>query len=530
MSDILFYNGKIHTLDNACPCVESILVQGKKITAVGKLSEVKKSASIATASYDLCGKVLLPGFHDSHAHIGETGFSLQQIQLENSPSLEDALSRIEHIATTVAPGTWIKGAGFLSQRWGCPELSSEMLDQVTEKHPIAIYSQDRHSMWVNSLALRLAGISSLTQDPPEGRIVRDKGGKPRGILLERAQDLVINSFAKESEQDLILALQNSADYFARNGITTVHQMGFESTESWRVLSCLASRRDFPLRVWSCVMAQHIDALLAIGLTTGLGSDNFQIGGVKFVADGALGSLTAHMLEAYGSQDNYGQALCSESVLTVDYARISAKGLVPVTHAIGDAANRTVLNALEKTKHIWGIQGIRPRIEHVQHIKKTDLLRLAGLGVVASMQPIHFAFDVPRICELLPERTDECHNWRSVIDSGAVLAFGSDSPVAPVNPLAGIKAAATRQGEKGYSCSPQEKITVREALHAYTTGASQAISWEHRSGRIKLGYDADLVILSGDPLDSDPVLDRAQLLDSIEVEATMKGGVWTYQRC
>jgi hypothetical protein len=296
-------------------------------------------------------------------------------------------------------------------------------------------------------------------------------------------------------------------------------MAYEPPAYWRATASAASTGSYPLRVWACIGQEHIEEAAAVGVATGQGGGSFTVGGAKFFADGALGSLTAWMLEPYaGSGGNVGVPVDGPEVLARRLPLAVRAGLTPVVHAIGDAANRAVLDALERTAPAWRAAGLRPRIEHAQHVHPDDLPRFAGLGVTASAQPLHLTFDVPTIQRTLPDRVERAYAFATLLATGATLAFGSDTPVAEPDVILGLRAATRRQGADGSVLGAGERITVAQALEAYTLGAARAIGREARSGRLAPGFDADLVILSHDPTRS---------LDDLEVVATMKGGAVTY---
>ena len=516
--DILFYGGPIFTQDDAQPRAEAVLVRGERIAFVGGLAEAEALAAGDVNRINLEGCCLLPGFHDAHVHLTQHGFDLSRLNLVETQTLDEALKLVELRTKEQEPGTWIQGSGLSMSRWNVSSLAKRDLDRVAPQHPVTLRSQDGHSVWVNSLALERMGVGPDTPDPENGVIERDDRGEPTGRLLELATKLLDDAIPKPSDVELQNALQQAGVHLASLGITTVHHMAYEPARNWRQLALAASQDDFPLRVWACVDQEHIEAADALGLATGQGGERFMIGGAKFFADGALGSLTAWMLSPYTGTDTVGVTVHGPEVLRERYPKAVDAGLTLVTHAIGDAANRAVLDALEETKDRWQAKGLRPRLEHAQHLDPDDVARAAELGVVVSMQPIHLTFDVKRIGELLADRQGGAYRTRSLLDAGTVLAFGSDTPVASPDVIAGIRAACLRKAVDGSSLNPDEALSVDEALAAYTKGAAYAIKREHRSGQLKAGFDADLVMLSHDPHTS---------LDKLFVAGTMLAGSWTY---
>ncbi len=517
VQDILFYGGPILTQDDVNPLAEAVLIRGERIAFVGSLADAESLASPKVERFDLAGRALLPGFHDAHVHLTQHGFDLSRLNLTQTQTLGEALTLVAARAQEQEPGTWLQGSGLSMSRWNVSSLDKRDLDRVSSQHPVTLRSQDGHSVWVNSQALEQMGITRTTPNPEHGVIERDNQGEPTGRLLELATKLLEAAIPQPSEADLQKALKQAGEHLASLGITTVHHMAYEPARNWRQLALSASRDDFPLRVWACIDQEHIEAADALGVATGQGG-RFTVGGAKFFADGALGSLTAWMLSPYTGTDTVGVTVHGPEVLRQRYPKALDAGLTLVTHAIGDAANRAVLDALEATRDQWQAKGLRPRLEHAQHLHPDDVARAARLGVVVSMQPIHLTFDVKRIGELLADRQGGAYRTKSLLDAGTVLAFGSDTPVASPDVIAGIRAACLREAVDGSVLNPAEALSIDEALAAYTKGAAYAISREHRSGRLKAGFDADFVLLSHDPHTS---------LAGLSVEGTMLAGGWTY---
>lgn len=512
--------GTVLTMTPEAPTAQALAVQGGRIAAVGPEDRVRELRGPGTRVLELGERVALPGFHDSHVHLTQHGIELGQLDLSATPTLGEALELVRQRAARAAPGDWIVGSGFALQRWRLGTLGPEeraALDRAAPHNPVLLRSQDHHSAWANASALRLAGVERTTPDPENGTVVRDDDGEPTGLLLERALELVWSRVPRPDRAALRRALEAAGADLAARGITTVHHMAYEPPAYWRELALAASRADYPLRVWACIPQEDLEHAAAIGLATGQGGEGFVVGGAKFFADGALGSRTAWMLEPYAG-GGVGVCVDGPEVLLERYPLAIEAGLTPVTHAIGDAANRTVLDALERLAPAWRERGLRPRVEHAQHLAPEDVPRFARLGVVASMQPIHLTFDVGSIRDLLPGREGRAYALRSLLASGARLAFGSDTPVARPDVIAGLRAACERRSPEGDVLVPEESLTPEQALRAYTAGAAWAIGREASSGRLAPGCDADLVVLSGDPRHD---------LASIEVSATLKAGAFTY---
>ncbi len=517
MPDFIFSGGPILTMDFLRPRVEALAVRGGRILAAGDLEEIRALSRQDSEHIDLSGRALLPGFHDSHVHLGQHGLELKRLHLQDTPTLKQALAQVAARAKELPTGSWILGSGFALERWQLETISKTQLDDVAPNHPVFLLSRDHHSAWANSLALRLANVHSGSTAPKNGVIVREENGEPSGLLLEQAAQLIARVVPRPSDQEIAGALHEAGESLAGQGITTVHHMAYEPAAQWRQMALTASREDYPLRVWACIPQEDIEHAAALGLATGQGGSRFIVGGAKFFADGALGSLTAWMLKPYAGTSETGMAVHGPEVLAERLPLAINAGLTPVIHAIGDAANRAVLAALENSQPLWQARGLRPRIEHAQHLHPADLMSFARLKVIASLQPLHLVFDAPRIRKLLADRLSTAYAMRSLADSGAVLALGSDTPVASPDVRQGLLAACRRLGSDGEVLNAAQCLTVEEALAGYTSGAAYAIGRENSSGRLQAGFDADLVLLSHDPTEK---------LDGLQIEGTMLAGRWT----
>ncbi|UQN07592.1 amidohydrolase [Deinococcus sp. QL22] len=458
------------TLDPAQPHAGAVLVGGGRVLAVGTAEEVQALAPRAER-HDHRDLLLTPGLADAHIHLVGYGFSLSQVGLHGARSVSEVLARVAQRAMNTPHGTWIRGGGFLMNELGLNEYpSAAMLDEVSPHHPVLLYSRDLHSAWANSLALRLAGISDTTPDPEGGKIVR-----PLGTLLESATDLVAGVIPAPSEAQYLAAARAGANDLASRGYVSAHTMAFESSEAPRALQTLASRGELPLRVWASLPHERLHLARELGLALNPGG-LFQWGGVKFFADGALGSRTA-WLHAPGFADGSGTGipLDSPELIRELGAQAIALGLTPVTHAIGDRANTEVLDAYDSLREAAKARGIRLRIEHAQHLRPADIPRFAGL--TASVQPMHLQGDGSMIRQLLPHLEQGTYAFRALRDAGAVLAFGSDAPVTPPDYRANFAAAISRVDDEGGRVAPQEALTELEVLHAHTRGPALAAGWE-----------------------------------------------------
>ncbi len=519
MRDIIFVNGQIVTMNPQQPQVAALALRGEHILALGTEEDVRAQLAPRPEVVDLQGQCLLPGFHDSHVHLGQHGVELSQLRLESARTLAEGLACVRRRAEDLPAGSWILGSGFLMSRWGVSSLHKRDLDVLTPHHPVLLRSQDHHSAWANSAALKAAGIGAATANPESGEIVRDSSGEATGLLLEHAYALVAAAVPAMDAAALSETIRAAGANLASLGLTTVHHMAAEPVAFFREMASQASTGQYPLRIWACIPQADIEQAAALGLGTGMGGDHFQLGGAKFFADGALGSLTARMLEPFEGTQELGVEVDGRDLLLERIPLALQAGLMPVIHAIGDAANRMVLDVLAETQQLWLAAGLRPRVEHAQHLSPADIPRFAQLGVTVSMQPIHFRFDARRTAELLGERLHTTHAWQSLWRSGSSLALGSDTPVASPDVMAGLRTATMRQAEEGDVFTPEECLSIQQALEGYTVNAALAINWQQRSGQLMPGFDADLVILSHDPNAG---------LDTLSVKATMKAGRWTFQ--
>ncbi len=539
-ADLLLFNGRIYTLDANHPRVQAMALAGNRILAVGADDELSPLLHSGGRAVDLGGRTVIPGLIDAHVHFGWHSLAVHQgrVDLDNVPTKAEAVARVAERARRAKPGQWIQGAGWNKNIWPDPAFPTAAdLDAVIPDHPVALEDKSHHATWVNSRALELTGISAATMAPPGGEILRDASGQPMGILLETAAELVYEVIPETDVSTMVEALGLGITQAHRLGLTGVHDPGHPVVLS--ALQVLRAGEELELRALVHIPSDGLDAACQLGLRSGLGDEYLRIGGVKIFADGALGPQSAHMLAPYeGTADELGIPTHTAEELRDLVYRAHEAGLSVAIHAIGDAANRNVLDALERTRlrglgspsHGSTVSGplLPDRIEHVQLLHADDLGRLAQLGVVASMQPIHATSDMDMAERHWGQRCDLAYAWRSVLDSGACLAFGSDCPVETLDPLAGIHAAVTRRcadgrpGPDGWI--PAQRLTASEAVHAYTLGAARAAGEGHLKGSLSPGKLADAVVLSRDILTCDPM----EILET-NVEMTIFDGRIVYQR-
>ena len=501
-------NGRIHTLDPANPSVEALLAVDGTIALTGTTGEVREAAARHNAGemLDLEGKCAFPGFTDSHIHFVSYGLNLERVELTGAASIEIVRERVHAAAREAEPGEWVLGWGWDHSLWPLARFpNAAALDGVTGETPVALRRKDGHMTWLNGVALRVAGITQDTPDPPGGRIGRDGSGAPDGLLFENAQQLVQRVIPEVTAAQAERAASRAQEELHRFGVTGIHVP--ESPFAFASLQALDAAGHLALRTTMMLTYDGLDAALETGLQSGFGGAFLRAGPVKIFGDGSLGSETAAMLATFeGSRDNTGILTVPKDDIERAVGRAARGGLACAIHAIGDRANRVVLDAFEATRNVWQPLGLRQRIEHVQVLHPDDLPRLSQLGVIASMQPIHATQDMDLVDRLWGARGRYAYAFRTLQESGAVLAFGSDAPVETPDPLAGLYAAVTRRRPDGRPTSgwyPEERLTALDTIRAYTKGAAYAAGLERLSGSLTPGRWADFVVLSNDPLSEPP---------------------------
>jgi len=538
-NDLILFNGNIHTMDQRAPMVSAVAVRDGRIAFAG--SEEGARAALAerrgAPALDLGGRCVVPGLTDAHLHFRWYAESLRAVDVE-TPSLAESLVRVGERAGRGEPGEWITGTGWNHNVWeGGAFPTRAHLDRISPRNPVALKAKSGHAMWVNSLALAQAGITGTVPDPDGGRIVRGGDGDPTGILLENAMDLVQAVIPKPAPHELAGMMRDAQEAAHRAGLTGIHD--FDGALAFQAFRLLEERGELSLRVEKGIPHELLSEAIRLGLRTGFGGELLRLGAVKMFADGALGSLTAWMLSPYEGTRNTGIATLAEETLRDDVYRANAAGLACAIHAIGDAACRAVLDAFARagaetletagTVGTGGTAGPRPRnrIEHAQLLHPDDLARLARLGVVASMQPIHATSDMHIAERHWGPRCAGAYAWNSLLAAGTTLAFGSDCPVETLDPLAGIHAASTRRradgspGPKGWR--PAQRIGVEQAVAAYTLGAAFAAGREGDLGALAPGKLADLTVLGSDIFSIDP-----HAIRETKAEATIVGGRIVYR--
>jgi len=531
-ASLVLLNGKIWTVNDAQPRAQAVACLGSRIVAVGSNGEIRKWIGAGTEAIDLGGKLVLPGFNDAHVHFFSGGENLASVQLRDAKSEEELRRRIAEFAAKQPAGRWITGGDWDHENWTPARLPTrQSIDAVTTGHPVFVNRLDGHMALANSEALRLAGITRDTPDPPGGTIVRDAAGEPTGVLKDAAMERMYRTIPEPSQDRIADAVRAAMRYAAENGVTSVQDMS-ASPEILRVYQALLARGELTVRISGHQPLAAWQRLAAVGLRAGFGGEKLHIGGLKGFADGSLGSTTALLFEPYLDAPNTSglanSEMIPESKMQKHILDADRAGLQVAVHAIGDKANHIILGMYEEAERQNGARDRRFRIEHAQHLRMEDIPRFGKLHVIASMQPYH-SIDDGRWAEkrIGPERAKGTYAFRALLDSGAVLAFGSDWDVAPMEPLMGIYAAATRRtldGKHPDGWVPEQKIGVAEAIRAYTMGSAYASFDEQIKGSIEPGKLADLVVVSDDIL-SIPAVD----IEKARVETTVFDGKVIYHR-
>lgn len=520
----ILYNAKIYTFDPAKPSVSAIVIDNRfndgRILACGNDDQITSEFEGSGELLNLKGQTVIPGLIDAHIHLKNYALSLRKINCE-LPTKAECLRQVADRARTTPPGEWILGHGWNQNDWVDGFGTATDLDVIAPHNPVYLTAKSLHSSWANSAALKIARIDNTTSDPPDGAIQRDEHGLPTGILLEGAAELVNSIIPVPSPSDLRASILNAQNELLRMGVTSVHD--FDQRDSFVALGSLNSDGELQLRVVKSIPLELLPEAVALGLQSGFGDDHLRIGSVKMFSDGALGPHTAAMVQPYDNDpENHGMLLMDAEDIYEQGLPAVSNGLSLAIHAIGDRANHEVLNALERLRKLES--QLRHRIEHVQILHPMDTHRLAELGIIASMQPIHATSDMYMADQYWGERSAFGYGLRTQLKHGARMAFGSDAPVESPNPFWGIHAAVTRRradgspGPEGWY--PDERLSIQEALSGYTIRAAYAAGLEDRQGRLSPGYLADLVVLDTDIMNCD----LAEIRD-IQPVATMVDGHW-----
>jgi predicted amidohydrolase YtcJ len=523
-------NARVWTGDSAQPWAEAVAVAGDRLVAVGRSDAVRALAGTARV-IDAAGGMVTPGFIDSHVHFLGGGFGLAAVQLRDAATKAEFIRRIAAFAKTQPKGTWILRGDWDHTLWGGELPARAWIDSVTPDHPVLVNRLDGHMALANSAALRAAGVGDDVADVPGGAVVRDAQGRPTGVLKDNATALVEHAIPLPAEAQWQRAIDTAMAHVAARGVTAVHHVGAAGTgNAWDELAALRRAHEagrLRIRFRVAVPLGDWQRLRDTIRARGTGDDWLRIGMLKGFVDGSLGSHTAAMLAGFtDAPADSGFYVTPPDSLVAWVQGADAAGLQVAVHAIGDRAIRTQLDIFERVARENPARDRRFRIEHAQHIAPPEFPRFAQLGVIASMQPYHAADDGRWADRIIgPERARGTYAFRSLRDAGARLAFGSDWFVAPPTPLEGIKAAVTRQtldGAHPDGWVPAEKITVEDALRAYTAGAAYAGFQERELGTLAVGRLADLVLL-----DRDLTAIASATIDQAVVRLTVVGGRVVY---
>ena len=505
---MILENGVIRTLDPSMPTARALAIAGEWVAGgVGTHERALASPDVV----DLGGRCLLPGFNDAHVHFPTWSLAQRQLRLEGTSSLDEALQRVAEAVRDVEPGRWLRGLGWRSGDWSPPvEPTKEALDQVTGDMPAALMARDYHSLWLNSAALARANGDLEAEG---GVVVRDERGEPTGVLREECAWHFRDTYIHPSHDEMVEASRDGVRIANARGVTAVHDK-----DGWLgalgVFQQLQSEGSLSLRVWESHPKDELDTLLALPLRGPFGNDMLRLGYVKAFMDGTLGSQTARMLDGSGVE------ITSRAELEETIVHAAERGFPVAVHAIGDRANRDALDAFEATRETW--RGLRPRVEHAQLLAPEDLPRFAELGVACSVQFSHAPSDRDLADRFWAEKTDRAYAYRSLWDSEALVANGSDAPIEELDPWAGICAGVLRTIDERPAWHPEQRLTLEQALIATCVNPAWLAGDEWRRGKLIPGFLADLVVL-----DRDPFTVEQEELSSIQVVATMVGGRWVH---
>ncbi|HEY3041229.1 MAG TPA: amidohydrolase [Pyrinomonadaceae bacterium] len=530
--DLIILNARVHTMDTARPVAEALAIHANRIVAVGSTKDIQSMSGSRTRVIDARGQLVLPGFNDAHVHFMSGGFQLSSVDLRDANSPEEFAERIRRFAEKLSEGRWITGGDWDHERWpGASLPTKELIDRYTRNTPVFVNRLDGHMSLANSVALKLAGVTRETKDPAGGLIVRDpKTGEPTGVLKDAAMSYVWKVIPESSFKEKLEAARAATNHAASLGVTSVQDMSADNDVG--VYQTLLELGELKTRIYAVSPLPLWQRLAQTGVRARFGSDMLRIGGLKGFADGSLGSTTALFFDPYLDAPNTsglaGDEMFPEGAMLERVRMADRAGLQVIIHAIGDRANDSILSIYEQVIKENGERDRRFRIEHAQHLRAQDIARFARDHVIASMQPYH-AIDDGRWAEkrIGTERAQTTYAFRSLLDSGATLALGTDWTVAPLNPMLTIYAAVTRRtldGKHPEGWIPQQKISLEETVRAYTVGSAYAEFAEKQKGMIAPGKLADVVILSRDIFSIDP-----KDIENVMVMMTILDGRVIYER-
>ena len=527
-ADLVVTNANVQTIDTKRPTARSIAVVGERIVAVGSDADTKAFIGPNTRVIDAKGRLVIPGFNDAHVHFMETGSQLSSVDLRDAKTPQEFVERIKNFAAKLPKGRWILGGKWDHENWTPNNLpTAAMIDAVTPDHPVFIDRLDGHMALTNSLAMRLAKVDKNTKDVEGGEIVRDAGGNPAGVFKDAAMTYIAKVIPEFSFEEKLEAAQAATDHAASLGVTSVQDMSTGTDVG--IYQELLRRGTLKTRIYGCSPLSDYKRWQNAGVRYAFGDPMLRVGCLKGYSDGSLGSTTAWFFEPYLDAPK-STGLASDEIATTPANVLAADkaGLQVNIHAIGDKANATILDVFADTEKANGARDRRFRIEHAQHLRQEDIKRFGSQKVVASMQPFHVIDDGRWAWKRLDEkRIKGTYAFRTLLDSGGVLAFGSDSPVAPLNPLWGVYAAVTRRtldDKNPNGWVPEQKISVLETVRAFTWGSAFAEFQDQAKGTLEAGKLADFVIISDDIFTMDPTKIR-----DARVVMTVVNGKVVYDR-
>jgi hypothetical protein len=507
---VILENGIVRTMEPSLPTARGLAIAGEWIAGgVGP----HESALASPERVDLGGRCVVPGLTDSHVHFPTWALAQREVRLEDTHSLDEALARVGAALPAVRPGGWLLGRGWRSGDWQPRiEPTKRPLDELAGETPVALMARDSHSVWLNSAAL---GRANGDLQVPGGIVELDERGEPTGVLREESCWHFRDAYIETTDDEYVEAMRGAIKLANSRGVTAVHDK-----DGWlgalRFWQRFEAEGALTLRVWQSLPAELAEELAVIGIASGFGGPRLKLGYLKVFMDGTLGSQTARMLDGSGVEITSREELA-------DLTRRAARAGFPVAvHAIGDQANRDALDAFEETREDWQPLGLRQRIEHAQLLGPEDVGRFAQLGVAASVQFSHAPSDRDLADRLWAGKTDNAYAFRSLWDSGALVANGSDAPIEELDPLAGLRAGVLRSLDERPAWHPEQALTVEQALEATTVNPAWLAGDERRRGKLLPGYYADVVVLDRDPVASPP-----EELPDVEVVATMLGGTWVH---
>ena len=531
-ADMIITNGRIYTVDPARPWAEALACRDGRILAVGSSDDIRSTAGPDTKQFDASGHLILPGLVDAHVHFLQYALRRKQIALFGVSDFNQILRRVEAAVQQAQPGQWIIGWGWDENLWNI-QPNAQHLDEIAPDNPVVLARMDMHTWWVNSVVLQQAQISNETVDPPESIIERDDAGSPTGLLREWNAIALVEQHIPESDSATQLS-------WMREALAEAHQLGLtgfhdqrverEGKQSLRLFQELRRKGQLKHQVHANIAADFLAEIETLGLQPGFGDDLLWLGHMKAFADGTMGSRTALMLQPFANDpENLGLAVTDRDQLWELATQAAEAGFPLSVHAIGDRAVRDILDVFSELETVKLASSLTMphRIEHVQLIHPDDLGRLAQHNIVASMQPVHIQTDWATADRVWGDRAQYTYAFRSLLNHGTHIAFGSDAPVAPLNPMLGICSAVTRRdaaGQPDGGWYPKEQLTVAEAVHAYTMEPAYLSGKAHLSGSLAPGKWADFILLSQNLFEIPP-----DAIAEITVEQTFFAGELLFSR-